>query len=147
MPAGYEFRPRRAVVTARALLVAVWLGVVGLLIASFTILEHYGAIDRVLTVAFAAAGSFIIVRQALVRAVPTDEGLTVRNLMITTHVTWEEIVAVNFSPHRPWVSLDLADGDTLAVMAIQSADGEFAQREAQRLADLVATHEGTEQVD
>ena len=38
----------------------------------------------------------------------------------------------------PWVTLDLADADTVAVMAIQKADGPSAQDEAQRLAQLVA---------
>lgn len=146
MPAECEFRPRRAVRTAWALLAAVWLGVAGLMIASWTVLDRFGPIDRVLTVVFAGVGSYIIVRQALVRAVPDSRGLTVRNLMLTTFVEWEQIVAVNFSSHRPWVSLDLSDGDTLAVMAIQSADGEYGQSEAQRLADLVAAHEGTDPV-
>ena len=39
------------------------------------------------------------------------------------------------------MSLDLADGDTLAVMAIQGADGERGRVEATRLATLVAEHE------
>ena len=35
------------------------------------------------------------------------------------------------------MSLDLDDGDTLAVMAIQRADAEFGRAEAGRLAALV----------
>jgi hypothetical protein len=44
---------------------------------------------------------------------------------------------VQFGGGEPWVSLDLDDGDTLAVMAIQKADGEVSGREASRLAALV----------
>ena len=37
--------------------------------------------------------------------------------------------------------LDLSDGTTLAVMAIQSADGEYGRREASRLAALITLNE------
>lgn len=146
MPAACEFRPRRAQLVAWALLGAVWLGVVALLVLSWTTLQRFEWADRILTIVFAGAGSYIIVRQAIVRAVPSEKGLTVRNLITTTYVEWEQIVGVNFSAHRPWVSLDLSDGDILAVMAIQSADGEYGQSEALRLAALVRDHEGHEWV-
>ena len=68
---------------------------------------------------------------------PDGAGLTVRNLLLTRRVEWAEIVSVRFGQGRPWVSLDLADGTTLAVMAIQAADGARAAREARRLATLV----------
>jgi hypothetical protein len=45
------------------------------------------------------------------------------------------------------VQLDLADGDTLAVMGIQRADGAFAESEARRLATLVALHTTTQRDD
>ena len=48
-----------------------------------------------------------------------------------------EVVGVQFGGGEPWVSLDLDDGDTLAVMAIQKADGDVSGREASRLAALV----------
>ncbi|HLS48722.1 MAG TPA: PH domain-containing protein [Actinomycetaceae bacterium] len=79
-------------------------------------------------------------RQATVRAVPSSEGLVVRNLFITTRLTWPQIIAVHLGD-RPWAQLDLADGDTLSVMGIQSADGDFARQEARRLATLVAANE------
>jgi hypothetical protein len=79
--------------------------------------------------------------------VPDEDGLTVRNLMITTRLTWAEIVSVRFGAGRPWVQLDLADGDTLAVMGIQSADGARAEAEARRLATLVARHTTTSRDD
>jgi hypothetical protein len=37
----------------------------------------------------------------------------------------------------PWVVLDLSDGGTLAVMAVQRADGERGMAEARRLQALV----------
>ena len=43
-----------------------------------------------------------------------------------------------------YLTLDLDDGDTLAVMAIQKADGERGRAEASRLAGLVAAHAAPE---
>ena len=85
--------------------------------------------------------------QAGVRAVPDATGLTVRNLVVTRHVSWPEIVSVRFGHGRPWVQLDLADGQVLAVMAVQAADGPRAAAEAQRMATLVALHSRTSRDD
>ena len=76
-------------------------------------------------------------RYTAIKAVPTDKGLTVRNLFLTREVAWEEILGVQFGGGSPWLILDLADTEQLAVMAVQRADGEFAQAEAQRMAALV----------
>jgi hypothetical protein len=86
-------------------------------------------------------------RQASVAAIPSQDGLVVRNLMVTTRLEWAQIVSVRFGGGRPWVQLDLDDGDTLAVMGIQRADGERAIAEARRLATLVAEHTATAQDD
>jgi hypothetical protein len=40
----------------------------------------------------------------------------------------------------PWVTLELDDGDELAVMAVQRADGQVAREEALRLARIVDRH-------
>ena len=99
---------------------------------------------------FALVGLLIAgfcVRQASVQAKVDDDGVTVRNLVYTRRLEWAEIVSVRFGSGRPWVQLDLADGDTLAVMGIQRADGEYAEAEARRLATLVAQHTTTAQDD
>ena len=67
------------------------------------------------------------------------------NLIRTTRLEWAQIVAVRLGGGNPWVSLDLDDGETLAVMGIQRADGERGQAEAKRLATLVALHSRTAQ--
>jgi hypothetical protein len=83
-------------------------------------------------------------RYASLSAVPSDSGLRVRNLLTTRALDWAEIVEVHLVVGAPWVTLDLDDGDTLAVMAIQKADGSFGRAEASRLAALVAAHAGAE---
>lgn len=103
--------------------------------------------DRVGIVAFAVAVAWFLLRHAGVRADPDDAGLTVRNLLLTRRVAWAEIVSVRFGAGRPWVQLDLADGTTLAVMAVQSADGRYGTAEARRLATLVEVHSRTARDD
>jgi hypothetical protein len=87
--------------------------------------------------------AYALWRFARVRAIADGTGLVVHNLLRTTRLEWAQIVAVRLGGGNPWVSLDLADGDTLAVMAIQRADGEVAQGEAKRLATLVALNSRT----
>jgi Bacterial PH domain len=79
-------------------------------------------------------------RYASIKAVPDDVGLTVRNLMLTRSVGWDEILEVRFPDGAPWVTVELDDGDELAVMAIQRADGQVARDEALRLARIVDRH-------
>lgn len=76
-------------------------------------------------------------RYASIKAVPDGSGLMVRNLMLTRTVTWDEVIEVRFPDGAPWVTLELDDGDELAVMAIQRADGQLGRDEAMRLARIV----------
>ena len=90
--------------------------------------------------ASASALAAFLGRYASIKAVPDDTGLTVRNLMLTRTVTWDEIIEVRFPDGAPWVTVELDDGDELAVMAIQRADGQVARDEALRLARIVDRH-------
>ena len=76
-------------------------------------------------------------RFAALRAVPSPTGLVVRNVLLTRTVTWDEVSRVRFAGGDPWVVLDLADGEQLAVMAVQKSDGPIARSEGSRLAALV----------
>ncbi len=106
-------------------------------------LLEFGWYDRLGFVLVAAAVAWVLSRFAGVRADPSETGLHVRNLMTRRDLEWAEIVGVRFAGGDPWVTLDLSDGDTLAVMAIQRADGELGRTEARRLSTLVALHTRT----
>jgi hypothetical protein len=137
------FRPRLARVVTLGLAVLV-LAATAAIILAMSVLSTG---DRV---GFALVGGLIawfLWRQASVVAKVDDGGLTVRNLVFTRRLEWAEIVSVRFGSGRPWVQLDLSDGDTLAVMGIQRADGAFADAEARRLATLVAMHTATPRDD
>ncbi len=132
------FRPRRGRVVALA---AVWgslvlFGAIALLMPSQT-LGHWGVGDRLMFFGLGVVLALVAWRYASIVAVPSRDGLVVRNLVVTRSLEWAEVVGVQFGGGEPWVSLDLEDGDTVAVMAIQKADGEVADREASRLAALV----------
>ncbi|WP_114854804.1 PH domain-containing protein [Brachybacterium sp. YJGR34] len=75
--------------------------------------------------------------EASVRVVARPEALQVRNLFRARTVAWPEIVGVSFPMGDPWAHLDLADGTTLSLHAIQRYDGERAIAAAHRLQELV----------
>ncbi|WP_407342997.1 PH domain-containing protein [Pengzhenrongella phosphoraccumulans] len=134
------FRPRLARVVALILGLVV---AVATPVLVLTIPGEYGLPDLV---GFALVGGAIVWfcwRQATVRVTVDETGVSVRNLLLSRRLEWAEIVSVRFGQGRPWVQLDLADGDTLAVMGIQRADGAFAAAAASRLATLVALHTRT----
>jgi hypothetical protein len=134
------FRPRLA---RRFSLAVMWLVVAGT-VAVVVLSENLGRGDQIGFVAFGALLAWFCWREASVAAKPDEDGLTVRNLVVTTRLQWAEVVAVRFGDGDAWVRLDIANGDTLAVMGIQRADKDFAKAEARRLAGLVAEHTRTE---
>ncbi|MBD5830300.1 PH domain-containing protein [Janibacter melonis] len=131
------FVPRRGRLVA-SVLAALTL-VVFLLVAIF-VPERFHLVDRLgfFLIGLGVAG--LLSRYVTIRAVPRADGLLVRNLGPQQVVPWEDIEAVRFSDGMPWVRLDLADGDDMAVMAIQRADGSGSLAQAQRLSDLVGAH-------
>jgi uncharacterized membrane protein YuzA (DUF378 family) len=130
------YRPFRPIKARR---VAWALAIVGLVVLTVIglIIEDAPMLVRLAFIATGLAVAWFMSLQARVRAVPSESGLVVRNLFLGRTLEWAEIIAVRFGADRAWVQLDLADGDTLAVMAIQRADGDYAEKEARRLATLV----------
>jgi hypothetical protein len=98
----------------------------------------FGASDRIgmLIIGFGLAGGLgVMVRP---RAVASAAGLRVTNLFRTRQLTWGDVLAVRLPTGAPWALLDLADGETLPVMAIQTADAERGRAAAAQLAELIA---------
>jgi len=103
--------------------------------------------DRLGVLVMAALIGWLMSRYARIEAIPSEAGLAVRNLFYTRQLAWAQIVAVRFDDGAPWVVLDLADGDTLSLLAIQRADGARAVEAARRLATLVVVHSRTSRND
>lgn len=104
---------------------------VGFLLPQNTLLDAIG-----FTVFFWGLAA-VVTRFGMVSATPSESGLTVRNVWSSRTVQWAEVVAVRAGHDLAWAKLDLADGTTLPVMAIQQADGERYTSEASRLAAWV----------
>jgi len=68
---------------------------------------------------------FALVLVLLARPVARADrtGVTVVNFVRSRRLEWAEILGVNLRQGDPWVVLDLADGGTLAVVAIQPGSG------------------------
>ncbi len=75
--------------------------------------------------------------EASVTVTARPEVLVVRNLMSTRTLEWAEVIGISFPMGDPWAHLDLADGSTLALQAIQRYDGDRAIAAAHLLLRLV----------
>jgi hypothetical protein len=94
-------------------------------------------------------GFFVAVLVALnaifrTRARADGRGLSVVNGYRRRDLEWSQIVRVSLTPNRPWALMDLDDGSTMSVMAIQSSDGDRAKRSARELAALIADQTRTD---
>ncbi len=127
----------RVVATAMGILAVVVFGGLALLLTAPGESGSWHTGDRVLVAGMGLAVAALCWRYATIRAVPTREGLEVRNLFTTRRLSWPQVLKVQYGGGAPWVTLDLDDTDTVAVMAIQRADGAASDAEASRLAALV----------
>lgn len=138
------FRPRRGRIVAVAAAVAS-LAVFGLAAVEVPGPDEvsnggWSLADRLLLVLLGVALAAGLLRFALLRAVPSPQGLVVHNLFTTRRLEWAQVLRVQFSGGAPWLTLELDDTDSLAVMAIQKSDGAHAQAEASRMSALVQHH-------
>lgn len=69
-------------------------------------------------------------------------GVRVRNVVGSYDLPWQVVLRVRFDDGAPWPVLDLADDETVSVMAVQSVDGEYAVTAVQGLRRLLAEHQG-----
>ncbi|MDT0309433.1 PH domain-containing protein [Streptomyces sp. DSM 44917] len=148
---GAAAAPPALPVTFRPVLTRVVLHVIGATVCAVLVLISFllpsggavgwGAGDRA-----AVAGAGVLVWGVLAvltrpRVVADAEGVTVVNLTTTRRLAWPEVLRVTLRPGDPWVTLDLADGTVLAVMAIQPGVGRAAALAAARtLRSLAEAH-------
>jgi hypothetical protein len=138
------FRPKRARLMSR------WAAAIEFLVVAFPALfvaesgpGKFSWGDRLAILALGGVIAAGIFRFSMLSAIPGEDGLVVHNVLFTRRLEWAQIVSVRFGGGNPWVLLDLDDGETMAVMAIQRADGPRGEVEARRLATLVALHSQT----
>lgn len=124
-------------------LLAVTLVGAGLILHRLAGLDSDSFTETISVVGVTALAVLFLLRVVTIRAIPDRQGLMVRNIIFKDYLRWEEVVAVHLG-ERSWAQLDLGDGTTLSVMAIQRSDGAYGRAQAARLAALVTAHEGRE---
>jgi hypothetical protein len=121
-------------VTATFVVIAVLLGNTRSEGVSFGVGDQ---VAMVLLGLFVAGGILVIARPSL----EADErSLRVRNIVGSHDVPWEVVRAVAFRDGSPWATLELADDDQLALLAVQASDGERAVTTVRALRALQARH-------
>lgn len=142
MSGAYDvFRPRRGRFVALGFAVAspVLFGALAL-VAPFSGLSGWSLTDSLLLLGFGVLLAAAMWRFAALRATPSPSGIVVRNVLLTSTITWSDVERVRFAGGDPWVILDLSSGEDLAVMAVQKADGAYGRAQAGRLAALAQAH-------
>jgi hypothetical protein len=130
-PFGARLATAAAGIVLTAAVVFLWLMLPDEVQADFTVFE------RVTLVAFFLAVLVVLFAVYRSSATADEDGLTVVNGYRTHRYAWAEIVRVSLSPNRPWALMDLDDGETMAILAIQGSDGERAVRSARELAAVL----------
>jgi hypothetical protein len=144
-PAAVRAVPRRLrrACAATALVVVVVMVVVGVLLkSSSTGTMSFKTSDQVAMVVLGliiAAGLLALGRP---RVDADAEGIRVRNVLGGYRFPWDFVRAVRFERSSAWASLALANGDEIALMAVQATDGERAVAAVEGLRALLAAAHG-----
>jgi Bacterial PH domain len=133
LPAAW--RPRRARAVALPAAVAV---LAGACLLGAVLPAGWSIADRVGIALLAIAVDAVLLTLARPSLRADEDGVTVVNLLTRRRLAWSEVVQVGLSRHDSWAILDLADGTSLPVMALQSSDGLRTRRAVADLAALIA---------
>lgn len=134
-------RPRRlvAVCWAVAVLVVVVFGVLALLLdAGSSGTTQFRAADQVAFFGIGVLLAAVPVALTRVRVVADARGVWVRNGLGERFLPWGVVAGVELPEHASWAQLVLRDDDTLALLALQSNDGERAVEGVLALRRLLA---------
>lgn len=132
-------RPRRLrqVCAASALAVAVLASVLALLLAGASTGSSvsggtstgaaFQPADQVAVLVFGLGVAALLLLGTRPRVEADGRGVRVRTIWRTTLLPWALVRAVRFDDGSPWATLDLADDDSVALMAVQRNDGQRAE--------------------
>lgn len=105
---------------------------------------EFGWLQRGTLVGFFVAVLVVLYGVFRTRVDVSEGGLRVTNGYRYYEFSWPEVVAISLSRHRPWALVDLADGSTRALMALQTSDGPRATVAAREIAVLIAVRSRTD---
>lgn len=134
----HTWRPlgaRIAVIFFGAMLVLVcafaWFGFDPEIRAKFTFFQR--ATIVFIGLLYVAAG-YAIARS---RVVASEAGVRVVNGYKQRDFEWAEIISIHLPAGAPWATIDLADGTTASMLAIQGSDGDRARAAVRTLRALI----------
>lgn len=134
----HTWRPlgaRIAVIFFGAMLVLVcafaWFGFDPEIRAKFTFFQR--ATIVFIGLLYVAAG-YAIARS---RVVASEAGVRVVNGYKQRDYEWAEIISIHLPAGAPWATIDLADGTTASMLAIQGSDGDRARAAVRTLRALI----------
>ncbi|KRF14137.1 hypothetical protein ASG90_14775 [Nocardioides sp. Soil797] len=111
--------------------VAAWL------LLSPEIRAMFNLFERVLALILGAMAAACVHALVRAKAVVTERGMTVVNGYRTHDLEWAQIVAIHLPTGAPWATLDLSDGTTCSVMALQATDGDRAVKAVRQIRALL----------
>jgi hypothetical protein len=71
------------------------------------------------------------------RVVASESGVVVVNGYRRHDYEWAEVLSIHLPPGAPWATIDLADGTTASLLAIQGSDGDRARAAVRTLRSLI----------
>lgn len=129
------FGARLAVILFGAMLVVLcafaWFGFDPEIRAKFTLFQR--ATIVFIGLLYAVAG-YAIARS---RVVASESGLLVVNGYRRRELEWAEVISIHLPAGAPWATIDLADGTTASLLAIQGSDGDRARDALRTLRKLI----------
>jgi hypothetical protein len=143
-PAPLRYRPRRLRAAAWTAAVVVLLAAVGLAAALSGRIGDgptvFGPEDRVGMVGLGVIGAAVLLlfTRPLVEA--DAEGIRVRNVIGGHRFPWQVVRGIRYERGASWATLELADDEVVAVLAVQAVDRERALAAVRALRALHAAH-------
>ena len=113
------------------LVVAAWIGFGADIRAQFTPLQ----IGTLAFLGLIALSVWYALMRSRVTA--TAAGVTVVNGYRRRDYEWAQVVSVSLRRGAPWATMDLSDGDTISLLALQGSDGDRAIAGLRELRTLI----------
>jgi hypothetical protein len=123
------------------LVVFVWLAL------SDDIRSRFSIFQRTTLLGFGLLGFLAFYALMRSRVSAAETGVTVVNGYRRRVFEWSQVVGVNLRRGAPWAGMDLSDGTSISMLAIQGSDGQRAVRAVRQLRSLVAEHSHTDRDD
>jgi hypothetical protein len=124
-----------------ALVVGVWIAWGSDVRARFTLFQ------RSTLIAMGLIGFSVLYALMRSRVTADDHGVTVVNGYRRRAYEWSQVIAVNLRRGAPWAGMDLSDGTSISMLAIQGSDGQRAIRAVRELRRLLAENSRTDRND